>query len=126
MNPDGYVDSAPDEYTLLTVNKAREKVLVCLLSLSENLKNASCVREFCTAVYNLLQDIKRVSGKNNFYDGADGVSRALLYECLDSFVSFAGDEKITLSPYVPTFADEENVCEPPTTGRLSKSRSFTG
>ncbi|MBQ8759051.1 MAG: hypothetical protein IJZ20_05085, partial [Clostridia bacterium] len=40
MNPDGYVDSEPDEYTLYVVNRARKKMQTCLLSLAENVKNA--------------------------------------------------------------------------------------
>lgn len=103
MNPCGYVENEPYEYTLSVVNKARQKVFVCLSSLAANLKTSCCVKDFCTAVYNLLQDIKRVSEKENFDDGAGGVSRALLYECLDSFVSFAGDEKITLSKFLSLF-----------------------
>lgn len=100
MNPDGYVDSEPDEYTLKVVNKAREKVLVCLESLSENLKECKTVKDCCLAVYNLIQDIKRISSSENFHDGNGGVSLSLLYECLDSFSSCAADEKISLSKFV--------------------------
>ena len=103
MNPDGYVETKTDEYILSVVNKAREKVLLCLTSLSDNVKGASCVRDFCTAVYNLLQDIKKVSERTSFDDGAGGISRSLLYECLDSFVSVAGDERITLSRFLSLF-----------------------
>ncbi len=95
MNPDGYVDSEPDEYALAVINMARKKMLTCLLSLSENIKGATTVKDFCMAVYNLLQDIKRVSDSEVFDDGNGGQITALLYECLDSFVSFAGDERIT-------------------------------
>lgn len=103
MNPDGYVDSTPSEYTLAVVNRARKKVLTCLSSLAENLKSSSCVSDFCMAVFNLLQDIKRVSQSDVFDDKNDGMSRELLYECLDSFVSAAGNNKITLSGFSNLF-----------------------
>ncbi len=103
MNPDGYVDSQPDEYTLETVNSARRKVLVCLEALSQNIKNAKTVTDFCTAIYNLVEDITRISGKDVFDDAAGGVTTALLYECLDSFVSFAGNERISLARFVSLF-----------------------
>lgn len=100
MNPDGYVDSQPDEDALSIINSARRKVFVCLDSLSENLKGCKTVKDFCLAVYNLIQDIKRVSESNSFYDANEGISLALLYECLDSFSASAANEKITLSGFV--------------------------
>jgi len=103
MNPDGYAYSQPDEYTLETVNSARRKVLVCLEALSHNIKNSKTVTDFCTAVYNLIEDITRISGKDVFDDAAGGVTTALLYECLDSFVSFAGNERISLARFVSLF-----------------------
>lgn len=103
MNPDGYVDSEPDEYTLTTVNSARRKVFTCLDSLSRNIKKASDVRDFCTAVYNLLPDIARISEQPEFDDGNGGKTLSLLCECLDSFVSFAAEEKITLPKFLSLF-----------------------
>lgn len=99
MNPDGYVDSIPDEHTLGLVNSARKKVLVCLDSLKSNINSAKTVRDFCMAVYNLLEDIKKISGKESFYDGNNGMSKELLFECLDSFASCAPSERITLSRF---------------------------
>ena len=103
MNPDGYVDSEPDSFILSTVNMARKKMLTCLTSLSENTKKASDVKGFCMAVYNLVQDIKRVSGEDAFDDGNGGISLSLLYECLDSFAAVTGDEKITISRFASLF-----------------------
>ncbi|MBE6682334.1 MAG: hypothetical protein E7600_08630 [Ruminococcaceae bacterium] len=103
MNPDGYVDSEPDEHTLAVVNSARKKVLVCLESLAENLKECKTVRDYCIAVYNLIQDIKRVGEREDFYDGNDGKSLALLYECLDSFSECAGHKRISLSMFLTLF-----------------------
>ena len=100
MNPDGYVDSEPDAETLMLVNSARKKVLICLDSLRKNLDASETVKEFCTSVYNLLADIKNVSGSTVFLDGNGGISKALLFECLDSFVSSAENEKITLSKFM--------------------------
>lgn len=103
MNPDGYVDSEPDEYTLAIINRAKKKAMTCLLSLADNIKNSSTIRDFCMAVFNLLKDIERISDNDSFDDGNGGISKELLYECLDSFVSFAEDEKITLSEFANLF-----------------------
>lgn len=103
MNPDGYVDSEPDEYTLAVVNRARRKVLVCLDSLGNNLKDCRCVKDYCSAVYNLIQDIKRVSESEVFRDGNGGKSLSLLYECLDSFAECAGQKEISLSMFLALF-----------------------
>lgn len=100
MNPDGYVDSTPDEYTLNVVNSARKKVLVCLDSLKKNIASAQTVKDFATAICNLLSDIKNASGNNVFRDGNGGISKKLLFECLDSFVASAGSEKISLPKFV--------------------------
>ncbi len=100
MNPDGYVDSEPDENVLRIVNSAKNIVQTCLLSLCENLKGCQNVRDYALAVYNLLEDIKRASGRDILDDGNDGISLELLYKCLDSFVAVAGDEKITLAVFV--------------------------
>lgn len=103
MNPDGYVESEPDEKTLSLVNCAKGKVRMCLDALSMNLKSAKTVRDYCTSLYNLLSDIKKVSQKDKFYDGNDGVSLSLLYECLDSFVSCAGEKEISSSQFYSLF-----------------------
>ncbi len=100
MNPDGYTDARKDMEVLDTVNKARSKVFICLDSLSKNLKKAQTVKDFSTAVYNLLCDIVKISEKDYFDDKAKGESLKLLYELLDSFVSFAGDSKTTLSRFI--------------------------
>ncbi len=103
MNPDGYVDSKPDEYTLKVVNSARSKVFICLDSLKKNVSGCNTVEDYCTAVYNLLCDIKNVSGKEEIYDGADGEALELLCNMLDSFVSFAGKERITKERFITLF-----------------------
>ncbi len=103
MNPDGYVDSKPDETVLSVVNSAKDKVQMCLISLGDNLKNSHTVRDYCFAIYNLLEDIKRASGKDKFDDGNDGISLQLLYNCLDSFAGASGDEKIPLSTFMNLF-----------------------
>ena len=103
MNPDGYVDTTPDEYTLKVVNSARKKVHTCLSSLGSNLKGAKTVKDFCLCIYNLVTDIKRVAGCEGFSDGNNGVSLALLYECLDSFALCAEKEKVTLSNFLSLF-----------------------
>ena len=103
MNPDGYVDSPPDEYTLRVVNSARRKVLTCLDSLKHNLDSAKCVKDYCIAVFNLITDIKRVSSREVFYDGNGGISQGLLYECLDSFAGCAPDEQISLARFLSLF-----------------------
>ncbi len=100
MNPDGYVDGTPDEYTLKVVNSARSKVFICLDSLRRNLAQCKTVKDFSSAVYGLLTDIKNVSGLDEIYDGADGEALELLCNMLDSFVSFGGDEKITRERFV--------------------------
>ena len=103
MNPNGYVDSEPDERILKTVNAARSKVFTCLDSLRLNLKDAKTVRDFALCIYNLLSDIKKISDSKVFFDGEDGTSLALLYECLDSFVASAGEEKVNLSLFTQLF-----------------------
>jgi len=100
MNPDGYVDSTPDEYTLKVVNSARSKVFICLDSLRENLSRCQTVKDYCTAVFNLLTDIRNTGGYEEIYDGQDGEALELLCDMLDSFVSFGGDEKITGERFV--------------------------
>ena len=103
MNPDGYVDTAPDENLLSVVNSARSKVHICLDSLSKNIKKAKTVRDYAQAVYNLTEDIRRIGERETFFDGNGGVSLELLYRCLDSFVLCGGDEVITPSRFLTLF-----------------------
>lgn len=103
MNPDGYVDTDPDGHTLDIVNSARSKVFICLDSLHSNLACCRTVEDYCTAVYNLLCDITKISGKDEIYDGADGEALELLCDMLDSFVKFSGNEKITAERFITLF-----------------------
>lgn len=103
MNPDGYVESEPDEKILSAVNGAKNKVKICLDAMSMNLKEAKTVKDYCLAIYNLLSDIKKVSQKETFYDGNGGVSLSLLYECLDSFANCAGEREISSSRFFSLF-----------------------
>ena len=103
MNPDGYVESEPDEYILFVVNRARKKVVMCLESLHDNLKESRTVKDYCLAIFNLLKDITRASGKEQFDDANGSVSTKLLYECLDSFCACAGTEKLDLSRFIKLF-----------------------
>ena len=103
MNPDGYVDSPADKEALCVINSARKKVFVCIDSLSKNLKECKTLKDFATALYNLLQDIRRVSEKEDFDDLNGGRSISLLYECLDSLVLCAPDEKMTLAVFLSIF-----------------------
>ncbi len=103
MNPDGYVDSTPDEYTLRVVNSARSKVFVCLDSFNRNLARCVQIRDYCTAVYNLLEDIKNIGEREEIYDGADGEALELLCGMLDSFVNFGSQERITRERFTALF-----------------------
>lgn len=100
MNPDGYVDSEPDEYILEIVNTARKKVVSCLESFGVSIKESKTVRDYALSVYNLLEDINRVCEREEFDDMNDGKSFALLFECLDSFCSCAGNKEITSSRFL--------------------------
>ena len=115
MNPEGYTDSSPDEYTLKIVNLARSKVFMCLDALSKNLKEAQNVKDFCTCIYHLLCDIAKAGEKESFDDGMEGKSLELLYECLDSFVNVSGENRINLSRYLSLL---KNCCSDYDTGRL--------
>lgn len=103
MNPDGYVETLPDEYTLRVVNSARRKVLSCLASLADNLKESKNIKNYCLSIFNLITDIKRAAGVESFSDGNGGVSLELLYECLDSFSLCAENEEVTLPCFLSLF-----------------------
>ena len=101
MNPEGYSDTAPDSlHTLSVVNSARSKVFICLDSLHRNLSCCKTVEDYCKAVYNLLCDIKNISGKEEIYDGDDGQALELLCNMLDSFVNFSANEEISKSRFI--------------------------
>lgn len=103
MNPDGYVDSEPDESILDIVNSARKKVHSCLEAFGMNLDTSKTVRDYCVAIYNLLEDINRISGREEFDDTNEGKSLSLLYECLDSFCSCAANKEMTMSRFLALF-----------------------
>ena len=103
MNPDGFVSEKGDAHTLEMVNSGRSKVFICLDSLRRNLSACSTMENYCTAVYNLLLDIKNISGQEEIYDGAEGEALELLCNMLDSFVSFSGNEKISKERFITIF-----------------------
>lgn len=104
MNPDGYVEGVPDDYTLRVVNRARSKVFVCLDGFKRNLAGCRTVEDYCTAVYSLLTDIKNVSDESEINDGDDGEALELLCKMLDSLVNFGGGEEISYQRFVSLFS----------------------
>ncbi len=115
MNPQGYTDAKADEELLQTINNARKKVFVCLDGFGFALKNAKTLKDYSSAVWTLLCDIAKVSGKQEFDDRADGIYLDLVCSCLDTLVATAGHKNISSPMFLQLFKAISEQCD---TGKI--------
>ncbi len=95
MNPDGFVEEAPDAEKLQRINASKELILSCLEPFSDSLKSSRTATDIARAVYTLTKDVARLSGKSVLDDGANGAYLDMLYCVLDNINQTIGDEQIT-------------------------------
>ncbi|MEK3887431.1 helicase-exonuclease AddAB subunit AddB [Bacillus sp. FSL K6-3431] len=93
------------------INKARNIIATPLLKLSKRLKKAQTGREFCEAIYLLLEELdipRKLEERSNVAEekGQLVISRQhdqawnAVIELLDQFVEILGDEQITVQKFI--------------------------
>ncbi len=118
MNPEGFVESAPDSAVLETVNTARRKIKSCLDGFEYAIGNSTTLEGCAKAVWNLLCDISKEDGSDSFDDKEGGIYLDLLCKCLDSLVEFGGKMPMTPSVFTRIF---RLCCEDYDTGSIPES-----
>ena len=102
-NPLGYTDAPADKNVLDAVNRAKRTVYTCLDGFRLLLKDASTVKDYALAVWHLLGDIQRQSGKTSFDDKSGGIQLDLLCKCLDIIVNTAGEKCVNTAMFLNMF-----------------------
>lgn len=95
MDPRGLREGAPDAALLSKINEARDALLAPLDGFAEALETAVTAADIAGAVYTLIEDITRTSGKEQFDDHADGQYLDLLYRALDCLNDTLGTQPMT-------------------------------
>lgn len=103
MNPDGLSVQTPDTEKLLRLNESKDLILSCLDGFCDNLDNAKCASDIARAAYTLVNDIKRVSGNENFVNQQNGEHFDLFYRVLDSAFDTVGNELMTPKRFYELF-----------------------
>ncbi len=103
MNPDGLTAQEPDCDKLLRLNESKDLILSCLDGFCENLDCAKTAADIAKAAYTLVDDIKKVSGNENFVNAENEEFFDLFYRVLDRAFDTVGKELMTPKRFYDLF-----------------------